>query len=195
MAKNKKSVFKVPEAERHAFKILVQKANRTIKSNLKYIDKHNVRDSKTIRSLVFNYFDEDNWAKNKKGQRAKSPLSRSVIFSSEDDYKSYVRHLEKMAGRNVKQKATDYREAILDALQRIANKHDVQLPNNKIPQEIVDSVNSMSIEQLENWFEFGDPSDDIEEHKFGSLEYVGVSGYEQFRDITLGRNAWLKRVL
>ena len=193
MAKNKKSVYKVPEAERQAYKLLVQQANRTIKSNLNFIKTNKIKDKNTIRSLVFNYDKKRNWAKNKKGQRAKSPLSRSIIFESEQEYKAYLHHLEKMGKNNARKKMKGYKDTILDRLQRISDIYGVQLPNNKIPDDLKEDIETMSLPQLENWFEIGDPEEDMEVSQVGSDDFVGVENYADFADIVRKRLGWLKK--
>ena len=192
MAKPKKD-FKVPEAERKGYKLLVQQANRTILANLKYIEKNNIKDKHTIRGLVFNYDKKRNWAKNKKGQRAKSPLSRSIQFKSEREYRDYLRHLERMAKSNAKRKERGYKDTVLDRLQRISNIYSVQLPDNKLPDDLKDEIEELTLPQLENWFEIGDPEEDMEVSTYGSDDYVGIEDYEAFRDITLKRLGWLKK--
>lgn len=192
MAKNKG--FKVPEAERKAYKLLVQQANRTIKSNFKYIEKNNITDNRVIERLVFDYADKENWMRNKKGEIGKSPLSRSIQFSSEREYRAYLHHLEKWGSSNARKKAEDYKKKVLDTLQRISIIHNIQLPDNKIPDDIKKAIDSMSLQQLENWFELGSPAEDLEVSDTGSETYIGVNDYEHFRDLTFKRLGWIKKV-
>ena len=81
--------FKVPESEREAYKLLVQDANRTIQRNLKYIQENKITDFDTKRALVHSYGSKRAWARGKNGKAAKNPLSRSIKFKNERDYRDY----------------------------------------------------------------------------------------------------------
>lgn len=185
--------FKVPESEREAYKLLVQDANRTLQRNLKYIKENKIKDFDTKRALVHSYGNKRNWAKSKTGKTAKNPLSRSIKFKSEQDYKDYVHHLEKITKRKAKKLEQGYKATIKDRLQRISNIYGVQLPNNKLDSDITNAIDNMSLPQLKNWFEIGDPEEDMEVSEYGSDDFIGVDTYDDFKDITLKRLGWLKK--
>lgn len=187
MARKKSKYYKVPEAEQLEYKLLVQQANRQVKRNLKYLEKNNITSLHTTRSLAFNYQDKDNWISEK------TVFSRATKFESRQDYLNYVKHLQKMAAAKPKELEKDYRATIVDRLQRTANIWGIDLPDNKIPDDLIKEVENMNLEQLQNWFEIGDPEEDIEVSQFGSDDYYGVSTYEDFRDVTLTRIGWLKK--
>lgn len=187
MARKKSNFYKVPESDLKDYKLLVQQANRQVKRNLKYLEDNNITSLNTTRSLAFNYQDKENWI------TEKTVFSRATKFESRQDYQNYIRHLEKMAGARPKELEKDYRATIVDRLQRTANIWGIDLPDNKISDDLIKEVNEMNLEQLQNWFEIGDPEEDIEVSQFGSDDYFGVSDYEDFRDVTLTRIGWLKK--
>ena len=187
MARKKANFYKVPESEQLEYKLLVQQANRQVKRNLKYLEQNNITSLNTTRSLAFNYQDKENWISEK------TVFSRTNKFESRQDYLNYRKHLQKMAGARPKELEKDYRATIVDRLQRTANIWGIDLPNNRISDDLIKEVNSMNLEQLQNWFEIGDPEEDIEVAQFGSDDYFGVSTYEDFRDVTLTRIGWLKK--
>ena len=186
MAKSKAG-YKVPLADRLAYKLLVQEANRQVKRNLKYLQKNGITSTNTTRSLVFGYTDKNNWAGDK------MVFSRSINFESKQDYNNYIKHLKKMAAAKPQRMEKDYKKVIVDRLQRTANIWGVDLPGNRVPDELIEEVESLNLEQLQNWFEVGDPEEDIEVSQYGSDDYFGVSSYEDFKDVTLTRIGWLKK--
>lgn len=187
MARKKSNFYKVPEADKQEYKLLVQQANRQVKRNLKYLEDNNITSLNTTRSLTFNYQDKQNWISEK------TVFSRATKFDSRQDYLNYRKHLEKMVHARPKELEKDYRATIVDRLQRTANIWGIDLPNNRISDDLIKEVNAMNLEQLQNWFEIGDPEEDIEVSQFGSDDYFGVSTYEDFRDVTLTRIGWLKK--
>lgn len=186
MAKSKTG-FVVPKEDRDMYKLLVQEANRQVKRNLKYLEKNNISSTNTTHSLVFNYKDKTNWAGDK------MIFTRSVKFDNQKEYTNYIKHLYSMVQKKPQQLEKDYRATIVDRLQRTANVWGVDLPNNRVPDDLIKEVNSLNLEQLQNWFEIGDPEEDIEVSQYGSDDYFGVQSYEDFKDVTLTRIGWLKK--
>ena len=72
MAKNKTPGFVVPAELRELYKATVQRANRRVKSNLKYIAKNTITADHTKRALVGSFDDPFKWA------GGRMPFSRSV---------------------------------------------------------------------------------------------------------------------
>lgn len=186
--------FKVPEADRQEFRRLVQRANRTLKSNLQFIKDNKIKDLETKRDLVMFYDKKRNWMKNKEGKRGKSPLSRSISFKDEKAYKEYLHHLKEIErGGTGTKKTKGYKETILDRLQRIADIHSVQLPDGKLSDEIKKAVEGMTLPQLRQWFTIGDPSEDMEVSQYGSDDFMGVDSYTDFANTTMKRISWIKK--
>lgn len=180
--------YTVPESERKAYKMLVQKANRHIKSNLKLIDKYSITDRDTKRVLLNMYENRDNW------NTKSTPLSRSVKFSSKTEYNQYIKHLEKMANSSYQSSIKGYKQAVLVQLERIAIEYNIAMPNGKLTKEIKKAVNSMTLEQLVHWFNMGDVTEDIESQQYGSDDYAYATDWEDFVDTTMTRIADLIRV-
>lgn len=184
----KKKGYTVPKSEQHAYKMLVQKANRHIKANLKIIEQYNINDRDVVRVLLNMYENPDNWA------TAKTPISRSVKFKNKTEYNQFVRHLEKISKNTLTGSIEGYQKAILRTLEKIAISHNIQLVNGKLPKEVIKAVKNMSFEQLVHWFNMGNVEEDIESAQFGSDDYAFVTDLEDFVDATLTRIADLKRV-
>lgn len=187
--------FKVPEEDRQEYRRLVQKANRRVKSNLEYIKNNKIKDFDTRRKLVDKYESKRKWARNKNGKRAKSPLSRSINFKNKEQYEDYMHHLRKLADKNPREMEKGYKSTIIDRLQRIANIYHVTLPDNKIPDELVDKVNELDLPQLINWFHIGDPSEDMEVSEYGSDDFIGVKDWQDFHDIAVKRLNQLQKFI
>ena len=67
-----KNNFIVPKEQQHAYKMLVQRANRRVKSNLKYINQNKIISEHTQRSLVGGFTEHEKWAS------GRMPFSRSI---------------------------------------------------------------------------------------------------------------------
>lgn len=191
MAKNsskKKKGYTVPKSEQHAYKMLVQKANRHIKANLKIIEQYNIQDMTAKRVLLNMYENRDNWA------TSKTALSRSVKFDSKTAYKQYLKHLEKMATNTMQTKIDGYQKAILTMLEKILIENNIAAPGSKLSDEIVNAIKGLTFEQLVHWFNMGNPDEDIESHRVGTDDYAFVTEWEDFVNVTMTRIADLKRV-
>ena len=192
--KEEKPGFKVREEDRQEFRRLVQRANRTLKSNLEYVKTNKIKDLETKRDLVMFYDKKRNWMKNRDGKRGKSPLSRSISFKDEKAYKEYVHHLKDIVkGGTANKKTKGYKETILDRLQRIADIHSVQLPDGKLGNVLKEAVEGMTLPQLRQWFTIGDPSEDMEVSQYGSDDFMGVDSYNDFAATALKRISWIKK--
>lgn len=187
MAKKKNKGFSVPQDERESYKLLVQEANRQIKRNLKYIDEEGITSVNALHYLVYDYGNPESWA------GKKMVFSRSTKFESREDYEDYLELLERMKESKPAYKMEEYQDTIIDRLERTAIKYDVPLPNNRLPEELVESVKEMSLEQLYNWFDMGDPEEDIEVNQYASDDYFGVNSLEDFVAVTESRMGWLKK--
>ena len=195
MAKN--NGYTIPKDERHAYKMLVQRANRRLKANLKYIESNNITNAHTQRMLAFEYVDQDTWA------GKKQPLSRTIQFESEKEYKHYKRHLERWGqetekGQRFNRHPTElkqsYKSAIIKALNEVKDSHSITLPNAEIPKEIIQALDSLSITEISNFFNGHDPVEDIVISQFGSKEFDGVTDAKGFIDVVMSRIASIKQV-
>lgn len=208
MAK-KRERFEVPAEFRHEYKMLIQRANRRIKSNLKYIEKNGIDNEHTIRSLVGGFDDVFKW------QTGRSPLSRSNRgryiwnadtgemefrdFQNKTEFEQYLKYLSKWGEEGRVYQAhpesvkKDYKTAIIRSLNEIKDHYNISLPNGQIPKEVLDSIDSMNLTEITNFFGNGDPSEDIEISQFSSDDFIYVETAEDFIDVIVGRIESIKK--
>ena len=192
--------------------MLVQRANRRIKSNLKYIHENKVTSEHTKRSLVAGFSDGMKWAS------GRMPFSRSIKgrylwdaergenvfreFESQTEFNQYLNYLSKWGAETEKGMRYDahpetiksnYKSSIIKALNQVKDHYNITLPNGQIPKEILNELDSMSLEQITNFFANGDPSEDIEISQFSSDEFIDVTNAEDFTDVVMSRIGMIKR--
>ena len=188
-----KSKYTVPESERKEFDLLVQRANRRIKSNLKMIEKNNITSSTAKRALVSDYEDASSW------HTEKTPFSRSKTFDSEKDYKQFMRHVSQWGGEDFSRSEEAIREryykSIIQALTTTAldNGNGVLTKTGRLPGNLAKKIRELSLEQLTNFFDHADPTESIETQGWGSDLYLGVDKKE-FVDITVAHINALKQI-
>lgn len=198
MAKNKK--FKVPKTKQKDFDLLVQRANRRIKKSLEYIQQEDIKDFNTVRALVHDYASPEAWA----GKN--NIFSRKKTFNSEQEYKQYVKHLEEWGKKTTKKNPSrydrsiesikkGYQQNIIKSLTTVAitATQGVLTPKGRLPKGMAKQIRELSLEQLTNWFEIADPTEDIEVERFSTSEYFGADR-EQFIDIFDRRMNLLKSI-
>lgn len=177
-----KSKFIVPEGDRKEFDLLVQRANRRIQSSLRYIQKQEIESEGAQRALMGRYVAQSEW------HTTKTVFSRSKTFASESDYKQFLRHITQWGGaeneRSPEKVKESYYKAIIQALNTTALDNDgILTKSGKLPGNLAKEIKEMSLDQLANWFSGGDPTEDIENMRWGSDDYIGVDRGE-FVDIT-----------
>lgn len=204
-----KSNYIVPKSEQHAYKMLVQRANRRVKANLKYITKNKITNEHTQRSLVGSFNDPEKWAS------GRMPFSRStkgrylwnadtgqkefVEFKNKAEFDAYVRQLTKWGkeGRTFdaspKRIKEDYKTSIIRALDEVKTHYNISLPNGEIPKEIYKALDSMTLEQITNFYANGDPSEDMEISQFSSDDFLDVETAQDFIDVVTSRINQIKR--
>lgn len=149
--------FIVPTDARAEFRALIQRANRRVKSNLKYIDKNDVTDHEVRQSLAGDFTDKGAW------ETQTMPFSRSVKFASESDYRQFVRYVKKWGeDRGSKgdfHAAPDnlvqgYKSAIYNALNTVAANKGISLEKwgGNLPPAMVEKIEGMSLQQLFHFF-------------------------------------------
>lgn len=185
MAKTK-GRYIVPKAEQKDFDLMIQRANRRIQSAFKYIQQEELKSENAVRALVGDYNNSATW------NTEKTVFSRSKRFSSERDYQQYKRHVEQWGGkenaRSVDSIKQGYYKSIIKALTTVAIDNgagDIMTKNGRLPGNIAKKVKNMTLEQMVNFFDHGDPSDEIEKNAFDSKDFIGVDRTE-FVDITEG---------
>ena len=211
MAK-KSNNFIVPEHLQHEYKMTIQRANRRIKSNLKYLNTNRISNSHTRRSLVGSFDDGLMWSSRS------MPFSRSIKgryiwnpdtemnefreFTSERDFKQYLNYVNKWGQQTKKGERFDahpqqvkenYKSAIIKALNQVKDHYSITLPNGQIPKEIIDQLDKLSLEQMTNFFANGDPSEDVEISQFNSDDFIDVTDAEGFIDTVTARLGQLRK--
>lgn len=202
----KRERFEVPVEFRHEYKMLIQRANRRIKSNLKYIDKNNIQDEDAIRSLVGGFGDVDKW------QTERMPLSRSNRgryiwnadtgqmefrdFQNKTEFEQYLRYLGKWGQATKKgelyqvhpqQLINDYKSAMVRALNEVKDHYSISLPGGKLPQEVLDAIDKMTIEDFASFFRNESISETMEISQFSSDDFIVVDTAEDFTTAIISR--------
>lgn len=190
----KSTKFIVPKKDQKQFDRLVQRANRRVQANLKYIQQEDIQSSVAQRALVSDYADQANWATNK------TVFSRSKSFSSEKAYKQYVRHLKQWGAKNFEREPEKvkqgYYKAIINALTTTAIDNGgggILTKSGRLPGNLAKQVREMSLEQMTHFFAEADPTDDLEYMPYSGEDYIGVDR-QQFIDITESKLNTLKRI-
>lgn len=196
-----KKGFTVPENERHAYKMLVQRANRRVKSNLKYIRDNKIEDYNTRRALIKSFDDPMKWSS------GRMPFSRSIQghyvwntdtesmefreFKSESQYRAYIRELENFGkeGKTYNASPTqiieNYKSNIIKSLNAIKDHYNITTPNGQIPKEILDALDTMTLKEATNFYTMYDVEEELERENFDSDAYANVTDAEGFVDVTL----------
>ena len=196
MAKNN-DTFRVPAELRKDYNLLVQKANRQIMKNLKYIQQEDIKDQRVHEALLGVKVDHSNW------HTQKTPFSRSVVFKSrktedgrtitaEQQYKSYVRALERYSERDIEEVRDGYYKNIIQALTTMAIETGNLDEKGKLPANLARRIKNLSTEQLIHFFD-DDPTERIEGARWGSDDYEGAD-MEQFIDVTVGHLQALRKL-
>ena len=192
MAKN--NVFIVPADQQKEFNLLIQRANRRIKANLKYIQKEDIRSDTAIRALLGDYADQSTW------HTEKTVFSRGKVFSSEKAYNQYVRHVMKWGdpdeSRTVDNVKKGYYKAIINALTVTAIDNGgggILTKKGNLPAGIAKEVQDLTLEQMTHFFGEADPADDLEYLPYSGEDYVGVDR-QMFVDITKAKLNALRKI-
>lgn len=149
--------FIVPTDARAEFRALIQRANRRVKSNLRYIEKHGITDNEVKTSLAADFTSKGTW------ETKTMPFSRSIKFASKKDYDDYVRHVKKWgedrgakgdfhaAPENLRK---GYQDNIIKALNTVATRKGISLEKwgGDLPPAMIEKIEKMSLQQLFHFF-------------------------------------------
>lgn len=192
MATNK---FTVPAGERDEFKLLVQRANRTIQANLKYIQKEDIKTERGQRVLMGDYLNKSSW------NTEKTAFSRGIKFDSEKAYQDYRRLLNRWGGEGAEKSVKGAKDRIYENIVKSLNTtadiygQGVKDDAGNLPSEITDRLKNMNVDQLSNFFDIADPSEDIEHQSWSYEEYQEGVDRQTFTDITMTRLNYLERII
>ena len=165
----KRDSYIVPESDRREFDRMVQRANRRINANLKYIQQEEIFSEQAQRSLLGKYTDASEW------NTPAAAFSRSIKFNSKKEYEQYKRHVKEWGGedgeetytRHIESRKGDYIKAIVKTLTQSAIDNNIELENGKLPGNIREKLNKMTFQQLTHFFD--------NEEAIGDLEYLAYN--------------------
>lgn len=191
----KTSKFVVPKSDQREFDRLIQRANRRIQANLKYIQQEEIKSEVAKRALLGDYTSQSNWA------GSKSPFSRSKTFASEKAYKQYLRHVEQWGAKGSYDRSEEklkegYYKAIINALTTTALDNGgggILTKTGRLPNNLARDVKNMTLEQMTHFFAEADPSEDLEYMPYSGEDYIGVDR-QTFVDITRSKINTLKKI-
>lgn len=176
----------VPTDARREYKALIQRANRRILSNLNYIKDEGIKDVAIKHSLAHNFTKKKSWA------GKSTPLSSSIKFTSETEYKKYINFVKRWGEDTGKRggyradpnvKLAQGKEAVYKAVYGLLNHKGISLEKwgGGLPDDLVKNIESMSLEQVSRFFEHVDvtgeedlyDSDQVQEDSIDdALDYI-----------------------
>ena len=167
------SKYIVPLEDQREYRRMVQRANRRIQANLKYIQQEDISSEAAQRALLSDYADRSVWA------TEKTVFSRSLKFASRKEYESYRRHVsqwgkEDSAPRTVAGLKEGYERAIVKALTTAAIDNNIPLENGRLPGNIRSKIKGLTLEQMTHFFHNSDPVDDLEYLPYSEIDFNGV---------------------
>lgn len=195
MASKTQGAYVVPTAEQAEFKKIVQRANRRILSNRRYLQDNGIKDPYLTVRLVGDYSKKKAWA------TQKSPLSSSTRFESEAEYRDFMRFINRWGedrGKRGDFAASpesihrSYREHIYSTLNGLASNRGISLEawGGDLPPDIRAKLDGLTLEQITRFYDYVDP--DLGEQEFDS-EQVGEGSIEDYTEYIDGRLSALQR--
>lgn len=187
--------YVVPTDARAEFKKTIQRANRRILSNVKYISENNIRDNYVKNLLAGDYARKKNWT------TKSTPLSSSTRFKSEADFKAFMTYINRWAedrGKRGEYAASPttiidgYKSHIYGSLNGLARNRGISLEkwDGDLPAEIKKKIDSLSLEQITQFYDYVDPT--LGEQDFDS-DQVGEGSVEDYIDYIDGRLSALQK--
>lgn len=167
-----KSKYVVPASDRREFDRMVQRANRRINANLKYIQQEDIQSEFARRALMSDYADRSNW------NTPKTVFSRSIKFNSKKEYEQYKRHVmqwgDEKAERTVEGLKAGYEKEIIKSLTTAAIDNNIPLNNGRLPGNIRQKIKGLSLEQMTHFFHNDEPVADMEYLAYSEVDFNGV---------------------
>lgn len=166
------SKYIVPASDRREFDRMVQRANRRINANLKFIQIENIKSESAQRALMSDYADRSNW------HTPKTAFSRSIKFDSKKAYEQYKRHVMQWGGKNAERTVeglkAGYEKAIIKSLTTAAIDNNIPLDNGRLPGNIRQKIKGLSLEQMTHFFHNDEPVADMEYLPYSEVDFNGV---------------------
>lgn len=201
MAKN--NIFTIPKSQLASYRDLVKRANRNVKSNLDYINEHDISSERATRSLVKSFNDPVKWASRTQ------PFSRSAKgryvwdadkdemtfreFTSKREFEAYKRELQRFGGKTKRSRTFErspanqlkaYKEALLDSLHSIADQYSIPIDVNQ-SNKLKKLVNNLTLDEVARFYDHFDIEDEAGKKSFESGDdYADATDEEDFINIT-----------
>lgn len=157
----KGSGYIVPTDARAEYRALIQRANRRIMSNIKYIKEEGITDNAIKNSLVGDYGTKRKWA------TKSAPLSASTKFNSAKEYKQFIAFINrwgKDTGRrggfaaDPKERVKYGQSQIYKAIFGMIDNKGISLEEWKgdLPDDIKKDIEGLSLQQISKFFDYTD---------------------------------------
>ena len=183
--------YVVPTDAQAEYRRIVQRANRRVLSNLKYLEENGIRDNHIKVMLVGDFSSKKSWS------TQKSPFHTRTSFDSEKAYKAYMAHVmqwgEDTGQRGVYRKAPDsvkanYMSSIYKALNGLIREKGISLEEwgGDLPPELKKLLEGMTLEQATHFFRYIDPnSGEIEEYDSDQVKANDVESFIDYVESTV----------
>lgn len=183
----KKAGFVVPTEARAEFKKTIQRANRRIQANLKYIKEEGIRTNAIKSALAHDFTNKRKWA------TKSAPLSYSTQFKDEAEYKAFMRFVNRWGedtGRkggyaaDPKRRMEVGKTAIYKALNGLMDAKGISLEEwgGDLPPELKAKVDGMTLEQISKFFEYTDVSGEDETFDSDDVAYGDIEDFIDYID-------------
>ena len=161
------SEYIVPTDARAEYRQMIQRANRRVLSNLKYLKENGIRDNQIKTMLAGDFSSKKKWA------TKNSPFSYKTTFKSEKAYREFMRYVSRWGedtGKrggykaDVKRIKDEYKTAIYKTINGLVRNKGISLEEwgGDLPPELKKRIESLSLEQLTHFFRYVDPSGEVE---------------------------------
>lgn len=183
----KKAGFVVPTEARAEFKKTIQRANRRIQSNLKYIKEEGIKSNSIKSALAHDFTNKRKWA------TKSAPLSYSTQFKNEAEYNAYMRFVNRWGedtGRkggyiaDPKRRIDVGKTAIYKAINGLMDAKGISLEEwgGDLPPALKEKVEGMSLEQISKFFEYTDVSGEDETFDSDDVAYGDIEDFVDYID-------------
>lgn len=154
----------VPTDSRAEFRQMIQRANRRVQSNLKYLKDNGIRDHQVRTMLVGDFGSKRKWA------TKNSPFSYKTSFASEREYQEFMKYVSrwgedtgKRGGHKADPKAIEeaYRRTIYKAINGLIRNKGISLEEwgGDLPPDIKKRLDRLSLEQMTHFYRYTDPNE------------------------------------
>lgn len=152
----------VPSDAQAEYRRMIQRANRRVLANLKYLKENDIRDNHVKTLLAGDFTKKKTWA------TQKSPFSSKTRFESEKAYQEFMRYVsrwgEDTGGRgghkaDPKAIAERHRSDIYKTINGLVRNKSISLEEwgGDLPPELKGRLEGLSLEQLTHFYRYLDP--------------------------------------